>query len=71
MFFNSARRGLIVEFNPHRTLVAGLAAWDDRPLLIDCMAEFDVGDTEGLRAWLQSLHDRTFVPAYCSSCAIR
>jgi hypothetical protein len=66
MFFNSARRGLIVEFNPHRTLVAGLAAWDSEPLLIDCMAEFDIHDVEGLRTWLQSIHDRTFVPAYCS-----
>jgi len=66
MFFKSARRGLLVEFNPHRTLVAGLAGWDDDPLLIDCMAEFDVQDLEGLRTWIQSLHDRSFVPAFCS-----
>jgi hypothetical protein len=66
MFFNSARRGLLIEFNPHRILVGGLAAWDDRPLLIDAQAEFDAGDREGLRTWLQTLHDRSFVPAYCS-----
>jgi hypothetical protein len=66
MFFNSARRGLIVEFNPHRTLVAGIAAWDDEPLLIDRLAEFDVQDLDGLRKWIQSNHDRTFIPAYCS-----
>jgi hypothetical protein len=66
MFFKKARRGLIIELNPHRTLVAGLAAWDDRPLLIDCMAEFEAADREGLRRWLQSKHERSFVPAYCS-----
>jgi hypothetical protein len=66
MFFNTARRGLLVEFNPHRTLVAGLAAWDSRPLLIDCIADFDTHDREGLRTWLQSMHDRSFVPAYVS-----
>lgn len=66
MFFKKARRGLIIELNPHRTLVAGLAAWDDKPLLIDCMAEFEAKDRDGLRRWLQSKHERTFVPAYCS-----
>lgn len=66
MFFRKARRGLIIELNPHRTLVAGLAAWDDKPLFIDCMAEFEADDREGLRSWLQSKHERSFVPAYCS-----
>jgi len=66
MFFRKARRGLIIELNPHRTLVAGLAAWDDKPLMIDCMAEFEADDREGLRSWLQSKHERTFVPAFCS-----
>ncbi len=66
MFFKNARRGLLIELNQHRTLVAGLAALDDRPLLIDSMAEFDRGDRAGLRAWLQSIHERSFVPAYCS-----
>lgn len=66
MFFKKARRGLVIELTPHRTLVAGLAAWDDEPLLIDCMAEFEAEDREGLRSWLQSKHERTFVPAYCS-----
>ena len=66
MFFRSARRGLLVEFNPHRTLVAGLPDWDSRPLQIDGVAEFDAADIEGLRTWLQSSHDRSFVPAFCS-----
>lgn len=66
MFFRKARRGLIIELNPHRILVAGLAAWDDKPLMIDCMAEFEADDREGLRSWLQSKHERSFVPAYCS-----
>ncbi len=66
MFFNKARRGLVIELNRHRTLVAGIAAWDDKPLLLDCMAEFEAEDREGLRSWLQSKHERTFVPAYCS-----
>ncbi len=66
MFFKKARRGLIIELNPHRTLVAGLAAWDDKPLMIDSMAEFEADDRAGLRSWLQSKHERSFVPAYCS-----
>ena len=66
MFFKKARRGLLIELTPHRTLVAGLAAWDEKPPLIDCMAEFEAGDREGLRSWLQSKHERAFVPAYCS-----
>lgn len=66
MFFKKARRGIAIEITPHRILVAGLAAWDDRPLHIDCMAEFEQDDHTSLRHWLQAKHDRSFVPAYCS-----
>lgn len=66
MFFKSARRGLIIEFNPHRTLVAGLAAWDAKPAFIETMAEFEAQDGVGLRRWLHEFHDRSLVPAYCS-----
>jgi hypothetical protein len=66
MFFKNARRGLLIELTPHRTLVAGLAALEQRPLLIDCMAEFDRADRDGLQRWLKSIHDRSYLPAYCS-----
>ncbi|HEY4302155.1 MAG TPA: hypothetical protein VGM73_14870 [Candidatus Didemnitutus sp.] len=66
MFFKSARRGLLLEFNPHRILVAGVAAWQSEPILIDGLAEFDARDIDGFRSWLQSTHDRSLVPAYCS-----
>ncbi len=66
MFFKNARRGLLIELTPHRTLVAGLAALEQRPLLIDCMAEFDRADRDGLqRRFNQSMTVRT-LPAYCS-----
>ncbi len=65
MFFKSARRGLIIEFNPHRTLVAGLAEWDAKALLIDSMVEFEAQDSVGLRRWLHEFQERSLVPAYC------
>jgi hypothetical protein len=66
MLFKKARRGLAIEINPHRILVAGLASWDERPLMIDAIAEFETADRDSLRSWLQAKHDRSFVPAYCS-----
>jgi hypothetical protein len=58
LFNRHSRRNLLIEMNPYRTLVAGLTRPDSGAIVLDCAAEFETGDDEGLRQWLDSNFER-------------
>ncbi|HVT73447.1 MAG TPA: hypothetical protein VHD61_09940 [Lacunisphaera sp.] len=51
-FNRLSKRGLLIELNPYQVLVAGITRLDETPLVIDCAAEFDRYDDDGLQQWL-------------------
>lgn len=67
LFNRHSRRNLLIEMNPYRTLVAGLTRPDSGAIVLDCAAEFETGDDEGLRQWLDSNFERqkAWVPVIC------
>lgn len=67
LFNRHSRRNLLIEVNPYRTLVAGLTRPDSGAIVLDCAAEFETGDDQGLRQWLDANFERqkTWVPVIC------
>lgn len=67
LFNRHSRRNLLIEINPYRTLVAGLTRPDSGAIVIDCAAEFETGDDQSLRQWLDANFERhkTWVPVIC------
>ena len=53
--------------NPYRTLVAGITRPNDGPIVLDCAAEFEAGDENSLRQWLDANFERqkAWVPVIC------
>lgn len=70
MLFNNrnSRRSLLIEVNPYQILAAGIDRLENGPATIDCAAEFDSGDEEGLRSWLAANFEKqtSWVPAIAS-----
>lgn len=66
MSFSRPRQGVAIEINPRHVLVAGLGNWQERPLEIESIQEFDREDRDGLRHWLRERHEKTFAPALVS-----
>lgn len=66
-FNRSSRRSLLVEFNPFQVLVAGVSRPSRGPVLIECAAEFDRGDTAALDAWIEENFDsrKNWMTAIC------
>lgn len=64
---NSRRRQLLIEFNPHQLLVAGISRTEQGPAVVNCAAEFDRNDDTGLRQWLEtnSFKQKSWMPAIC------
>lgn len=65
----NSRRSLLIEHNPYQILAAGITRGDDPgSVLIDCAAEFDRNDDDGLRHWLAQNFEKqnAWVPAVAS-----
>ncbi len=67
MLFNNrnSRHSLLIEVNPYQILAAGIDRPDNGPVTIEMAAEFERGDTEGLRAWLATNFEKqtSWLPA--------
>lgn len=65
MFNRSSPRSLLIEVNPYQILAAGISRPDQGPALLDCAAEFEREDDDGLRRWLDEHFDKqkNWVPA--------
>lgn len=63
----NSRRSLLIEINPYQILVAGISRPDAQSTVLECAAEFDSHDDNGLRAWLDDNFDKqkAWVPAIC------
>lgn len=65
----NSRRSLLIEVNPYQILAAGIdRAEGGGGVTIDCAAEFDVHDENGLRQWLTANFEKlnAWVPAIAS-----
>lgn len=62
-----ARRSVVIEFNPHQVLVAGITRPRRGPLVVECAAEFGATDTAAIRDWLdrQENYRRNWTAAIC------
>lgn len=67
LFRRQTRRSVVIEFNPHRALVAGIARPRRGPVRIECAAEFAPADTAAIRRWLdeQGEYRRNWTSAIC------
>jgi len=65
LFNRHSRRNLLIEINPYRTLVAGITRPDEGAIVLDSAAEFEAGDENALRQWLDANFERqkAWVPA--------
>lgn len=65
LFNRHSRRNLLIEINPYRTLAAGITRPDEGAIVLDSAAEFEAGDENGLRQWLDANFERqkAWVPA--------
>jgi len=66
MSFSRPRQGVAIAIHPRHIHVAELGNWEERPLEIEAIAEFDRSDLEGLRHWLRERHEKSYVPALVS-----
>lgn len=67
LFSRQARRSVVIEFNPHQVLVAGITRPRRGPVVIECAAEFAAMDTGAIRDWLdrQGEFRRNWTSAIC------
>lgn len=64
------RRSLLIEHNPFQILAAGVTRSEAGGVTLDCTAEFDADDEDGLRHWLAQNFEKqnSWVPAIASFC---
>jgi hypothetical protein len=64
----TTRQGVLWNVTDHSVQLARLGRLDEKPLLVDNLAEFSPGDDEGVSHWLRgAISDRGpgYLPAYC------
>jgi hypothetical protein len=68
IFKRKEHRGALINFTEHGVQVARLASLHERPLLIDCLAEFPLHEEEETAQWFEKAFPEraaVYVPAYC------
>jgi len=66
-FQRHTRRSVVIEFNPHQVLVAGITRPRRGPVVVECAAEFPAMETGAIRDWLDRQSDfrRNWATAIC------
>lgn len=68
IFKRKEQGGVLINFTEHAVQLARLARLHERPVEIDCLAEFSLSEEAEIHTWVQQAFPErggAFVPAYC------